>query len=146
MSENENFKLKPKEYNAQLALIDLDQILLNGSSVKVKRENFDSLAETKIGIKNKWKYDTEALDEKSVTVYQSYDLTCYKKLKRDFAFKIKCEFEVVILQSQPLSEDFWEIYSNMNLRVNTWPYFREFVQNMTQRINVPPLTLPFSKV
>ena len=144
--ENESkYKLSPKEYNEQLSYIDVDQILLNDGSVKVNREHFDLNPDTKLDFQDKIKFDDEKLDGETVSLHQTYTLTCYKKRKREFGFKIVCTFEVIISQEKPLSVDFWEIFTQRNLRVNTWPYFREFVQNMTQRANVPPLTLPLFK-
>jgi preprotein translocase subunit SecB len=35
-----------------------------------------------------------------------------------------------------------EAFSNANGVYNAWPYWREFVQNMVARMNLPPLTIP----
>ncbi len=146
MGKNEEYKLSPKEYNEQLSSIDVDQIFLNEGSIKVKRKDFDSGPETKLDVQDKISYDKEKLDGETISIHQTYILICFKKQKRDFGFKVECNFEITISQKQPLSSDFWEIFTERNLRVNTWPYFREFVQNMTQRANVPPLTLPFVRI
>lgn len=42
------------------------------------------------------------------------------------------------------SEDI-ETFCNMNSIYNAWPYWREFVQNMTNRMEIPTLTLPLLK-
>lgn len=146
MGKNEEYKLLPKEYNEQLSYIDLDQIILNDGSVKVKRENFDLGPNTKLDVQEKTNYDNEKLDGETITLHQTYTLTCFKKQKKNFGFKVICKFEIILSQEKPLSADFWDIYINRNLRVNTWPYFREFVQSMTQRVNLPPLTLPLFKI
>ena len=96
-------------------------------------------------IKDDIQFDDKLLTEDTIAFYQKYQLTTYEKNKRDFAFKIVAKYEVTFKQEQILSKEFWHIFSGLNLHINTWPYFREFVQNMTQRINVPPLTLQLLK-
>ena len=48
-------------------------------------------------------------------------------------------------QEASFDNDFFEVFKKLVLPVNSWPYFREFVQSMTQRMNIPPLTLPLIK-
>lgn len=144
MDEKE-FKLSPKEYNKRMSYIDLSKISLIDCAVKVKKENFPADQEIKLDIKEKIHWDDKKIDEKEVILTHNYKLTCYKKNMSAFAFTISSTYEVVLTQENPLTIDFWTIYAKLNLRVNTWPYFREFVQSMTQRMNVPSLTLPLFK-
>lgn len=37
-------------------------------------------------------------------------------------------------------------FANVNGVYNAWPYFREFVQTTTQRMNLPPLILPVYRI
>ncbi|MCC6262080.1 MAG: hypothetical protein IT169_00765 [Bryobacterales bacterium] len=39
-----------------------------------------------------------------------------------------------------------DAFANGNAIFNVWPYFREFLQNMTVRMGHPPLTAPFLKL
>ncbi|MCK5543162.1 MAG: protein-export chaperone SecB [Desulfobacterales bacterium] len=144
MAKNKN-SLSPKEYNKNLRSVDLRSITLIDCSVKLKKENFPHNKELSISIKDDIQFDDKLLTEDTIAFYQKYQLTTYEKNKRDFAFKIVAKYEVTFKQEQILSKEFWHIFSGLNLHINTWPYFREFVQNMTQRINVPPLTLQLLK-
>lgn len=38
------------------------------------------------------------------------------------------------------------VFCEMNAVYNVWPYFREFVQNMAGRMDIPPLLLPLLKI
>ena len=37
-------------------------------------------------------------------------------------------------------------FSKTNAMLNSWPYWREFVQNTVARMNLPPLTLPLFRL
>jgi len=43
---------------------------------------------------------------------------------------------------QPMSEDLWIVFGGRNLRLNAWPYAREFAQMATLRMEWPKFTLP----
>lgn len=144
-TKRKEYNLTPKEYNKSLSFIELMEIRMINCSVKVKKENFPTAEKFNFAVTDKTNINEELSTDENIIIHQQYQLTTYVKTKRDFAFKIIAEYEIKINQTKKLSEDFWEIYKNINLHVNTWPYFREFVQNMTQRINVPPLTLPLLK-
>jgi preprotein translocase subunit SecB len=58
---------------------------------------------------------------------------------------MNCVYRVMLKSERPITEDFMQIFLNVNIHMNTWPYFREFAQSMLNRIGYPPLTLPFFK-
>ncbi len=43
---------------------------------------------------------------------------------------------------RPMSDDLWVIFAGRNLRLNVWPYAREFAQMATLRMDWPKFTLP----
>ena len=45
----------------------------------------------------------------------------------------------------PLTKDDLENFCKMNAIYNAWPYWREFVQNITNRMELPTLTIPLLK-
>jgi len=85
-------------------------------------------------------------DRKSIDKFQI--IISEWKLSSDFAneklffLKVTSKFKVVLSIEDKLPEEFWEIYLNTTLPLIVFPYFREFVQSTTQRMNIPPLTLP----
>lgn len=46
---------------------------------------------------------------------------------------------------RPTSEE-TTAFSHTNAMLNSWPYWREFVQNTVARMNLPPLTLPLFRL
>lgn len=55
-----------------------------------------------------------------------------------FGLRYKSEFEP--------TDGFLEIFSNVNLQMNAWPYLREYVQQTITRFGWTPLVLPMLKV
>lgn len=53
-------------------------------------------------------------------------------------------FELVYqyIHEGDLSQENAELFGKVNGIYNVWPYWREFVQSMTARLSLPPLTMP----
>jgi preprotein translocase subunit SecB len=133
--------MPPREYNAILDQIQLQDISLEECSAKIRR---DRIAKAdKIFLKGRISYEKEG--ENLVRIIHKYELVASSDAKRDFALKISGIFRLSYSSKVPLPDTFLEIFIDRTVPLHTWPYFREFVQNMTQRMNVPPLTLPLLK-
>lgn len=58
---------------------------------------------------------------------------------------ITVTFGLDFRSSQPMTDRLFALFREINLPVNTWPYFREFLASMTGRMNWLPVTLPTLK-
>ena len=132
--------IDPKRYAQILRGIRLDEIYLESCSVTHKRENLTKQKGLEVSIRDSASYKQH---NGRVKVTHKYYLTAKKPEMEDFALKISTAFCLVYFTDSPFRKEFFEIFKNTNLAVSSWPYFRELVQNMTQRMNIPPLTLPF---
>ncbi|VTR68335.1 hypothetical protein DESC_700091 [Desulfosarcina cetonica] len=133
--------MEPAAYREFLNQVELEAILLDTCTLKTNRDKLGS--NMKLDIKHDATY---TIDEDNVaSIISSYDLTATKTTKRDFALKAVCAYRVILSSERPLSDDFLEIFIRVNIQMNTWPYFREFIQSMIQRAGFPPLTLPLFK-
>lgn len=139
--------ISPTEYKKMLVYVSLNSINMESCSSQIRRNFLDKSflpgESLKINIEDKTRYDL--LDENTVIFTHNFLLVGTKKNKKDFALKIQCSFDVKFTSEIPLLTDFLDIYSKFNLHLNTWPYFREFVQSITQRMGIPPLTMPLLK-
>ena len=96
-------------------------------------------------------------DNLSINITDHYNFTFQKDIAKALAtfelnvpttdsnetiLLIKVEYEVLMKIKENLPTEFWNIYKSVTLPIQIWPYFREFVQNTTSRMNIPPLTLP----
>lgn len=141
MKKTQDKKIDPKEYREILNTVDLQSIAIEASSVKFNKEAYDT--QLIIDISSEKSY--ENIENGLVIVKERYKLTARAQNERKQALNISCTFRLHFSCVEPLRDDFFEVFKTHNLPLNTWPYFREFVQNMTQRMNVPPLTLPFMR-
>ena len=136
-------KLTPKEYLKVISSIDLQEIYLESSSTSVIREEIFKTKQLGVSIGEKAKL--ERIDDK-YSVCHNYELTVPAADSPDKnILRITATFRLVFSSNIKIEEDFFSVFKKANLRINTWPYFREFVQNSTQRMHIPPLTLPFFK-
>jgi len=140
-SDKKEFKLEPKVYKEKLHKVELLSISLDSFSAKVNRDKIGNSMKT--SVKDTRTYDIK--ENGDVVFLHSFELINTEKLKKDYGIKINCTFSLCFSSKEELTRDFWDIFSAVNLHINTWPFFREFVQNTTQRMSVFPLTLPLLK-
>lgn len=141
--ENANLanRLSPKEYRARLEKIDIQSIYLVECSLKLKKEKLSKALEVDV---DTVKSSYNQTDENIIEIMSSYKVIAYAGKKTNYAVMIKATFILSILAPDGnFDDDFFEIFKEVNLPLNVWPYLREFVQSMTYRMNLPPLTLPF---
>ena len=132
-------KISPEEYRKILDGIDLKNILLSELKATIKHE---LLSEgMKIGIKENTHY---AYEDNELIVTNKYVLTA-KNNDKKIVLKIEGIFIVVFESEYEITDDFFEIYKDISLPLNVWPFFRELVNSTTSRMNIPPFTLPLLK-
>ena len=137
------FVLSPELYREYLKQTELESIALLSCSAKVRKDYFAESMRHKIS--DKVKYEVPEAGSNSAKLQHQYQFVVTRSTKRDYAVKIVCEFEVELASESEITGEFLEIFSKVNLHMNTWPYFREFVQNILQRMGLPPWILPFLK-
>ncbi len=59
--------------------------------------------------------------------------------------KNRAELVVRYSSEKKITDDIFGLFKEVNLPVNTWPYFREYVHSCMGRLNLPPLVLPALK-
>ena len=140
--------ISPEEYSDILSSISLSQILLNDCSAK-KHEVKSKGGAIDLDISMKLGYDQNASEVSFITTYK------LEGIKRsegtdEKVFSITASFLLSYMKTKEVevSKEFVNVFKNNSIELVSWPYFREFVQNMISRMGFPPLTLPskfFSK-
>ena len=66
----------------------------------------------------------------------------------DFFLRIEARFVVTytVRSDDGLTEANFDAFGERNGIYNVWPYWREFVQSITARMGLPPLTVPVFRV
>ena len=58
--------------------------------------------------------------------------------------EISANFEMHFHVDKPLNRAFVDRFADSEVRIVMWPYFREYVSNVSGRMHIPPLLLPFA--
>jgi hypothetical protein len=82
--------------------------------------------------------------EGEVAIRHNYRVTAVNKRRR--IFTLKADFAVTMEVREGFSEQFFDAFKNVTLRLITWPYLRELVGSMTQRMDLPKLQLGLWRV
>jgi preprotein translocase subunit SecB len=138
-----DYKIDPQEYRSMLKSIQLENIWLEECSAKIRKDKTVDNSPVEVSVNDKLSY--EIITENLLHISHSFEVIATPGSKKEFVFKIASTFKLRYSSEAPLSESFVEIFKDRNVPINTWPYFREFVQSITQRMNIPPLTLPLLK-
>jgi preprotein translocase subunit SecB len=136
-------KIDPKDYANIIEGIDLREIYLASSQVNVSRDKILEGKELSVQLKDTASFTQE---EDRAVVTQKYQLLLFTpENEKDHVLKITCVFLLTFVTKTPFTKEFFSVFKELTLPLNSWPFFREFVQNMTQRMSMPPLTLPLIK-
>lgn len=77
-----------------------------------------------------------------------YKITAKRPSGRESEVELGCAFELLYSipdEVKPTQEEI-QAFADTNVVYNSWPYWREFVQNTITRMGLPPLTLPLFRV
>ncbi len=133
------FKMKPKVYREYLDSVQLKNISLRESKTKYYG-GFQPPKKQELSVAGSTKYGKK---EDFYEILQKYVIT--GKAGKKKILEISATFCVILKSDKELPDEFFEIYNEISLPINTWPFLREFANSMTARMNIPPLTLPFLK-
>ena len=137
----ENPKVTPKEYRDFLEGVKLKGIYLKDVNAKVDRDLIITERLPKVSI-----YDTASykFNKEGFKVENKFTLTSKNK-ERKQVLKIECTFVLNFTSEKEINDDLFEVYQNVSLPFNTWPFVRELAFSISSRMNIPPLTLPLLK-
>ena len=132
-------KMTPQEYRTILDEIELQSLYLKKLDSYILH---DQISEgMSIVIKDNSTYSNT---EEGFVVESRYTLNA-KNQQKKIVLKIDCVFGIIFNSSKDITDSFFEIYKDLSLPLNVWPFFREMVNSITSRMNIPPLTLPLLK-
>ncbi len=132
-------KIKPEEYRRLLEGIELENIILKASKTEI---NHELLSENMtVSSKENASYtitkDGFDVENKHIVIVKNKD--------KKNVIRIEGNFLILFHSKEAITDAFFDVYKEISLPLNVWPFFREFVNSMTARMNIPPLTLPLLK-
>ncbi len=133
--------ISPEEYRGILKSIDLNKIIVTSCSCNLDRAKMSP--EMVIDLNDVASF--RKLKKESVEVIHKYILEAKSQSKKEIFLTIKCDYILEYTAKKEITREFFDIYKKTSLLLNSWPFFREFVNNITSRMYIPPLTLPLLK-
>ena len=137
------YKLSPEEYQEVLKCITLEDIALVKSSSVHNEEHMTSSLEVDISDKK------ELIDsEKMVVFFCAVAFVAKGEGTDKIGVKISAKYKIEYLKTEDVTimKDFTDIFYEQSLQFIVWPYFREHVQSLLSKMNLPPLTLPMRRL
>ncbi len=132
-------KMTPQEYRSILDDIELQSLYLKKLDSYILH---DQIGEgMSVVIKDNSTYSNT---DEGFIAESRYTLNA-KNQQKKIVLKIDCVYAIIFESSKNITDPFFEIYKDMSLPLNVWPFFREMVNSITSRMNIPPLTLPLIK-
>lgn len=132
-------RISPKAYAAFVGEIELEAIWLNDARVR-NHQGPDAPERSNIRV------DMDARWEDHQGGFRTY---CQYKVRvkagNTPSLDVDVTFGLDFSSGQPMTEEIFAIFSDVNLPVNTWPYLREYVATTMGRMNWTAFTLPTFK-
>ncbi len=129
----------PERYAAFIRQIELAAVWLSGAGI----QNHHGPVTPERAVAS---IDTEAQWQPREGGFQAFH---HYRLRLEAAETLLAEIDVTFgldyRSGIPMSDDLFEVFEEVNLPVNTWPYVREFVATACGRMNWQPFTLPALK-
>jgi preprotein translocase subunit SecB len=139
---NKNKKPNSEKYREFIKTIELRDIKLIELNTHIIEEQptTDNVLKVDIKTTNEHKMFNNIL-----IFYVNYILTM--KQSKKVVLKIKAIYKVdyELLKRIEIDEKTIDFFSEMNLPLNVWPFFRELCNDITAKMRIPSLVLPLLK-
>lgn len=131
----------PEAYNAFLAGIELERVRLVSSRIESKVEH-PAPTSTEIRVAYAPRFQTH---DAGFEAQAGYRLEFIDTSTEETQGTVEATFALLFSSEEAMREDIFLVFGELNLKVNSWPYIREFVQTNMARMGWPAFTLPLLK-
>jgi len=129
------------EYRKILDGLELNKLFLSRSGFSMAREHLSP--NSLIMLKEVARFIKR--ENNIIEIVHEYKLRVVHNESKKQSIKIDCVYNLEYSSKQDFTIAFFNKFKKTSLPVNTWPFFREFVNSSTARMNIPPLVLPLLK-
>ena len=133
--------IAPDLYRKILFGLELKNIFMTSCSCSINRINLDPNMVIRISDEATF----SITEKKEIEVIQKYSLEARNQITKKRCLNIKCEYHIIYDSKEEFTQEFFDVFKKENLPINSWPFFRELVYNITARMYIPPLSLPLIK-
>ena len=132
-------KITPAKYNEYMTKLELRDVRL----ISVTSRRFDAPISESRNVSFDEKIVPVGIHERSAQVAVEYVIKA-KSARRRVA-EIRAKYLAIFETTERLPTEFFTIYNVYSLPLQTFPYLRECVHSLFQKMNLPPLVLPLRK-
>jgi hypothetical protein len=133
----------PAAYFRFISQIELSSIALIRSNARIDRDAY--LAETETLNTISSTFGKPEFTEQGFLATTTMSLGIKPTKNAEQILDISCDFCLKFSSKIQPDDEFLRRFMTTEARLMTWPYFREFVGNLTARMNIIPITLPMIK-
>ena len=126
---------RSRNYDELIQNLQLETLFILDSHVK-REEYFNLPADIKIEKEHRFENDKD-----KIKAYIQYSLKATEKGKEEPGFSIFIKYLVVYKSKVKMTNDFFSKFAKTSLIIETWPYFRHYVNETTMNMGLPPLLL-----
>lgn len=132
-----------RTYEDFVRALQLIGLGLDSCSATLDRDIY--FANLKDGLERKieTKFELEAIGDGFFEPVARFKLTAQDKAGKP-AIRIECAFSAHFHLEGEISNAFAKRFTESEFRVVMWPYFRQFVADLTARMAIPPVLVPFA--
>lgn len=139
---NENKKPNPEKYREFIEAIELRDIKLIELNTHIVEEQPTTDNTLKVDIKTT---NEHKILNNMLIFYVNYILIMKQSKKVVLKIKAKYKVDYELLKKIEIDEKTIDFFSEMNLPLNVWPFFRELCNDITTKMRIPSLVLPLLK-
>jgi preprotein translocase subunit SecB len=136
-------KIKPEHYRTIRGGLKLEKLYLKSFKGEINLDKSPSKVLT-VSISNKANFVQKVKNR--VEISQEWNLIAKDQKSESETVSVSATYCLVLNSKEKFTKAFFGIYEKTDLVFTLWPFVREFVNSITARMNIPPLTLPFLKV
>ena len=141
--------MQPQDNSYEEFLTSVEPLGLNlkSCSASLDRKSFWDLHEKKNKDAERQlfaRYSIEKVEDDYFDVVTAFKMIIEDAKTKKNALRIECEFGGHFHGKAPIKESFAKRFTESELRIVVWPYFRQFVSDTTARMGIPPIVIPIS--
>lgn len=136
----------PKVYNAFIKTLELKNLFLKEAQINYISEAIKLPVNVKESSEAKYiNIPPNLITPNLIRVYHTYKVRIRGKDSSKDDIVIRCTFVVIYEAQRKMTDSLFNAFKIFNLRLNTWPYLREFIHNTLGRMNIPSIIAPIFK-
>ncbi len=135
-----------KSYQQFLRALEFVGMGLKTSSSRIDRATYFRLRESKKRLRKKivTKYEVNDMARDYFNLMATFRLTLEERKTGISPLAIEATYHIHFHGKPPIREEFAKRFANSEFELIVWPFFRQFVYDISARMSIPPISVPLS--